>query len=150
MNEPVERKTSLLVIEDEVQIRRLLRACLERNGYEVVEAPTGEAGIDAALQHQPEIILLDLGLPDVDGLAVLRRLREWSHAPVLIVSVRGQEQDKITALDSGANDYITKPFSTGELLARLRVVRRYSRPHLTPRSLRPATCASIYPPEPSK
>lgn len=127
VKEAVE-KTVLLVIEDDVQIRRLLRVCLERNGYRVKEADTGEAGIDAAVEHQPEIILLDLGLPDIDGLAVLKRLREWSQVPVIILSVRGREKDKIGALDSGANDYITKPFSTGELLARLRVVQRYALP----------------------
>lgn len=131
MNETVEQKV-LLVIEDEVQIRRLLRVCLERNGYQVVEAATGEAGIDAAIQHQPGIILLDLGLPDTDGIAVLKRLREWSQVPILILSVRGREDDKIGALDSGANDYITKPFSTGELLARLRVVQRYALPRADP------------------
>jgi two-component system KDP operon response regulator KdpE len=116
------------VIEDEAQIRRLLRVCLERNDYQVVEASTGEAGIDAAIQHQPDLIMLDLGLPDLDGLSVLKRVREWSKVPILILSVRGREEDKINALDSGANDYITKPFSTGELLARLRVVRRYGLP----------------------
>jgi len=128
----VDKKPVLLVIEDEVQIRRLLRACLERNNYQVVEAATGEAGIDAAIQHQPDLIVLDLGLPDIDGLAVLKRVREWSQVPILILSVRGREEDKINALDSGANDYITKPFSTGELLARLRVVRRYALPRADP------------------
>ena len=131
MKEVVEKKV-LLVIEDEVQIRRLLRVCLERNGYQVEEADTGEAGIDAAMEHQPDIILLDLGLPDIDGLAVLKRLREWSKVPVIILSVRGRERDKIVALDTGANDYITKPFGTGELLARLRVVQRYSLPRADP------------------
>jgi two-component system KDP operon response regulator KdpE len=131
MNETVEKKV-LLVIEDEVQIRRLLRVCLERNGYQVAEAATGEGGIDAAIQLQPQIILLDLGLPDIDGLLVLKRLREWSQVPILILSVRGREDDKIGALDSGANDYITKPFSTGELLARLRVVQRYALPRANP------------------
>jgi two-component system KDP operon response regulator KdpE len=132
MNDPAAKRTRLLVIEDEIQIRRLLRVCLERNGYEVLEAPAGESGIDATIQHQPEIILLDLGLPDVDGLTVLKRLREWSQVPILILSVRGREDDKISALDSGANDYITKPFSAGELLARLRVVQRYALPRADP------------------
>jgi two-component system KDP operon response regulator KdpE len=113
-----------LVIDDEIQIRRLLRACLERNGYEVVDAGTGDAGIGEALRCLPDIVILDLGLPDMDGVEVLGRLREWSNAPVLVLSVRGHEEDKIRALDRGANDYITKPFSTGELLARLRVARR--------------------------
>jgi len=120
-----KKPATLLVIDDEVQIRRLLRICLERNHYQVFEAATGETGMDAAIQHQPEIILLDLGLPDIDGLLVLKRLREWTQVPILILSVRGREDDKISALDSGANDYITKPFSTGELLARLRVVQRF-------------------------
>jgi len=133
----VDKKPVLLVIEDEVQIRRLLRACLERNDYQVVEAATGEAGIDAAIQHQPDLIVLDLGLPDLDGLAVLKRVREWSQVPILILSVRGREEDKINALDSGANDYITKPFSTGELLARLRVVRRYALPRADPETFTP-------------
>ena len=131
MSDAVEKRV-LLVIEDEVQIRRLLRLCLERNGYRVAEAATGEGGIDAAIQHQPEVILLDLGLPDIDGLAVLKRLREWTQVPILILSVRGREDDKIEALDSGANDYIAKPFSTGELLARLRVVQRYALPRANP------------------
>jgi two-component system KDP operon response regulator KdpE len=115
----------VLVVEDEAQIRRLLRVCLERNGYTVVEAPTGEAGIDEAIKHQPDLVLLDLRLPDMDGVTVLRRIREWSQVPIIVVSVRDREDDKIQALDSGANDYITKPFGTGELLARLRVVQRY-------------------------
>jgi two-component system KDP operon response regulator KdpE len=131
MSEPPEKQV-LLVIEDEAQIRRLLHLCLERNGYEVVEAPSGETGIDTAIRYQPSIILLDLGLPDIDGIAVLRRIREWSQVPILILSVRGREDDKINALDSGANDYITKPFSTGELLARLRVIQRYSLPRANP------------------
>jgi two-component system, OmpR family, KDP operon response regulator KdpE len=119
-------ETKALIIEDEIQIRRLLRVCLERNGYTVVEAATGEEGIDRAIQHQPSLVLLDLGLPDVDGMVVLQRLREWSQVPVVVVSVRGREDDKIRALDNGANDYLTKPFGTGELLARLRVVQRYA------------------------
>jgi two-component system KDP operon response regulator KdpE len=115
---------TVLVIDDEIQMRRLLRACLERNGYDVVEAATGDAGLSEALSRQPSVILLDLGLPDMDGQVVLKRLREWSQVPLLVVSVRGHEEDKITALDNGANDYITKPFSTGELLARLRAAQR--------------------------
>lgn len=127
------RETALvLVIDDEPQIRRLLRVCLEMSDYEVVEAATGEEGVAQAVRCQPDIVLLDLGLPDVDGNAVLKRLREWSQAPVMVVSVRRQEADKIAALDNGANDYITKPFSTGELLARLRVIRRYMQPQSKP------------------
>jgi two-component system KDP operon response regulator KdpE len=114
----------ILVIEDEVQIRRLLRGCLERNGFQVVEAPTGEAGLAGAIAHQPRAILLDLRLPDMDGLDVLKRLREWSQAPVIVISVRNREADKIAALNGGANDYLTKPFGTGELLARIQVALR--------------------------
>src|SRR5215469_18713482 len=126
MSEPTTKPLIVLIVDDETQIRRLLRVCLERNGYQVVEAASGEEGIDQAIRHQPDLVLLDLGLPDIDGVTVLKRIREWSQVPVLIVSVRGREDDKIKALDSGANDYITKPFSTGELLARLRVVQRYT------------------------
>jgi two-component system KDP operon response regulator KdpE len=118
------KQPKVLIVDDEIQIRRLLRACLERNGYSVVEAATGDMGIGEALRCLPEVVILDLGLPDMDGVAVLERLREWSDIPVLVLSVRGHEEDKIRALDHGANDYITKPFSTGELLARLRVARR--------------------------
>jgi two-component system, OmpR family, KDP operon response regulator KdpE len=128
MINPDPKKTTILVIDDEVQIRRLLRVCLEMNGYDVVEAATGAAGIQEAVRCQPDIVLLDLGLPDIDGLTVLKRLREWSQAPVLVVSVRHREDDKIAALDNGANDYITKPFGTGELLARLRVLQRSTQP----------------------
>jgi two-component system, OmpR family, KDP operon response regulator KdpE len=128
MTQPDPKKTTVLVIDDEVQIRRLLRVCLEMNGYDVVEAATGQSGIEEAVRCQPDIVLLDLGLPDIDGLNVLKRLREWSQAPVLVVSVRHREDDKITALDNGANDYITKPFGTGELLARLRVLQRSAQP----------------------
>ena len=119
------KKPLVLVIEDEIQIRRLLRVCLERNDYEVVEATTGDEGIGEAVRRHPDAVLLDLGLPDMDGLAVLKRLREWSQVPVLVISVRGHEEDKISALDNGADDYVTKPFSTGEVLARLRVARRH-------------------------
>ena len=125
MSEIAAKSKVVLVVEDEAQIRRLLRVCLERNGYTVVEAPTGENGIDEAIKHQPDLVLLDLRLPDMDGVTVLRRIREWSQVPIIVVSVRDREDDKIQALDSGANDYITKPFGTGELLARLRVVQRY-------------------------
>jgi two-component system KDP operon response regulator KdpE len=131
MNMPDAKKTIVLVIDDEVQIRRLLRVCLEMNGYDVVEAATGQSGIEEAARCQPDLVLLDMGLPDMDGLTVLKRLREWSQAPILIVSVRRNEDDKISALDNGANDYITKPFSTGELLARLRVLQRVAHPRPT-------------------
>jgi len=128
MSKPDSKKTIVLVIDDEVQIRRLLRLCLEMNGYDVVEAATGQLGIEEAVRRQPDLVLLDMGLPDIDGLAVLKRLREWSQVPILVVSVRRLEDDKIAALDNGANDYLTKPFSTGELLARLRVLQRTAHP----------------------
>lgn len=126
-----EKKAAVLVIDDEVQIRRLLRAGLERNGYSVIEASTGEQGLGEAARCQPEIVILDLGLPDIDGLVVLKRLREWSKIPVLILSVRDHEDEKINALDLGADDYVTKPFSTGEVLARLRVAQRHVQPTAT-------------------
>jgi two-component system KDP operon response regulator KdpE len=124
MSDPAYQLPSVLVIEDEVQIRRLLRGFLERSGFEVYEAPTGEAGLSAAISQQPQAILLDLRLPDMDGLEVLKRLREWSQAPVIVISVRHREADKIAALNGGANDYLTKPFGTGELLARIQVALR--------------------------
>ena len=120
--------TVALVIDDEPQIRRLLRVTLEANGYTVLDAATGQDGIVQAAQGRPEIILLDLGLPDLDGVTVLQRIREWSRVPVIILSVRDREHDKIAALDAGADDYVTKPFSSGELLARLRTTLRRSLP----------------------
>jgi len=120
--------TVALVIDDEPQIRRLLRVTLEANGYEVFDAATGQAGIVQAAQCRPAIVLLDLGLPDLDGLEVLKRIREWSRVPVIILSVRDREHDKIAALDAGADDFVTKPFGSGELLARLRTTLRRSQP----------------------
>jgi len=117
-----------LVIDDEPQMRRLLRVTLEANGYRVFDAATGNDGIIQAAQCRPEVILLDLGLPDMDGLTVLKRLREWSRVPVIVLTVREREEDKIAALDNGADDYVTKPFNSGELLARLRVALRRARP----------------------
>ena len=128
MIDSTAKKATVLLIEDEVQIRRLLRVFLERHDYQVFEAPTGEDGIGEAARCNPDAILLDLGLPDMDGTVVLKRLREWSRAPILVVSVRGHEDDKINALNNGADDYITKPFSTGEVLARLRVAQRHVQP----------------------
>ena len=113
-----------LIIDDEVQIRRLLRMALESRGYVVREAEAGQLGLQEAVFHKPDVILLDLGLPDMDGVAVLRRLREWSDVPVLILSVRDQESVKIAAFDAGADDYVTKPFSTAELVARLSAIQR--------------------------
>ena len=124
MSETSDRPIVALVIDDEVQIRRLLRLTLEAHGYRVFEAATGQEGLLEAAQCRPEVVLLDLGLPDLDGVAVLQRLREWSQVPVVVLSVRDREADKISALDHGADDFVTKPFSTGELLARLRVARR--------------------------
>jgi two-component system KDP operon response regulator KdpE len=126
MSTPV--KSTALVIDDELQMRRLLRVCLEANGYRVSEAATGQEGIVEAAQHPPDVVLLDLGLPDMEGVAVLKRLREWSQVPVVVLSVRDREEDKIAALDNGADDYVTKPFSSGELLARLRVAQRHAAP----------------------
>ena len=125
--ETTPRKPKVLVIDDEPQMRRLLRVTLEANGFRVEDAATGQDGIVLAAQHQPDAILLDLGLPDVGGLAVLKRLREWTRTPILILTVQDAETDKVAALDSGADDYVTKPFSTGELLARLRVALRHAR-----------------------
>ena len=115
-----------LIIDDEPQIRRLLRVTLEANGYRVFDASTGDEGVVQAAQRRPDVVLLDLGLPDLDGITVLKRLREWSQVPIIILSVRDREDDKIAALDAGANDYVTKPFSAGELLARLRAVLRHT------------------------
>jgi two-component system KDP operon response regulator KdpE len=121
-------KPVALVIDDEVQIRRLLRVVLEGENYQVHEAETGQQGLMEIASRRPDVILLDLGLPDSDGLEVLKRLREWSEAPVLVLSVRDDEAGKVAALDAGAEDYVTKPFSTPELLARLRAAQRKTRP----------------------
>jgi two-component system KDP operon response regulator KdpE len=119
----------VLVIDDEVQIRRLLRVTLEGAGYRVREAEGGEMGLVEAATKRPDAIVLDLGLPDLPGIQVLKRVREWSRLPVLILSVRGQEADKIEALDAGADDYLSKPFGGGELLARLRAMLRRVQTH---------------------
>ncbi len=113
-----------LIIDDEIQIRRLLRLALESRDYVVREAETGRLGLQEAAFHRPDVVLLDLGLPDMDGLEVLKNLREWSAVPVLILSVRDQEDVKVAALENGADDYVTKPFSTAELVARLAVIQR--------------------------
>jgi len=117
-----------LIIDDEPQMRRLLRVTLEANGYRVLDAATGNDGIVEAAQRRPDVVLLDLGLPDLDGVTVLKRLREWSHVPVIVLTVRDREEDKIAALDNGADDYVIKPFNSGELLARLRVALRHAQP----------------------
>jgi two-component system, OmpR family, KDP operon response regulator KdpE len=115
----------VLVVDDELAIRRFLRASLSAQGYQMFEAPSAREGLDAAATVRPDLIILDLGLPDLDGVEVTRRLREWSKVPVLILSVRGRDEEKIAALDAGADDYLTKPFSIGELLARMRVAMRH-------------------------
>ncbi len=117
---------TILIIDDEVQIRRLLEITLSADGYKIAEASTGKEGLVLAATMHPILILLDLGLPDADGLDILKRLREWYQKPILILSVRNSEDDIIRALDNGANDYLTKPFHTGELLARIRVAIRQS------------------------
>ena len=118
-----------LIIDDEIQIRRLLRMALESKGYTVRDAETGQLGLQDAVFHKPDVILLDLGLPDMDGVEVLKRLREWSSVPVLILSVRDQEAVKLAAFDAGADDYVAKHFSTAELMARLAAIQRRQGAH---------------------
>jgi two-component system KDP operon response regulator KdpE len=120
----METGQRVLVVDDETSIRRYLRAALTAQGLTVYEAADGQEALNAVLAHRPDLIILDLGLPDIDGIKVTRRLREWSQTPIIILSVREAEQDKIAALDAGADDYLTKPFGTGELMARMRVVMR--------------------------
>ena len=127
-----DSRPEVLVVDDEVQIRRSLRLTLESGGFRVAEAETANLGLSSAAAKPPDGVVLDLGLPDLDGLALLRRLREWSKVPVLVLTVRDSEDDKIAALDAGADDYLTKPFSSRELLARLRAVLRRVQP--TPES----------------
>jgi len=116
----------ILIIDDEQPIRRFLRAALTAEGYRVAEAATGEEGIRLAVQQPPDLVILDLGLPGIDGQEVLRQLREWLSAPVIVLSARDQEQQKVAALDAGADDYVTKPFGIGELLARMRTALRHA------------------------
>ncbi|MBC8050488.1 MAG: response regulator [Chitinophagales bacterium] len=117
-------QTLILVVDDEPQIRKFLRISLNAHGYGVTEAGRGEDGIRKCALETPALVVLDLGLPDLDGLQVVRRIREWSEVPIIVLSVRATEQDKISALDHGANDYVTKPFGVGELLARVRAALR--------------------------
>jgi two-component system KDP operon response regulator KdpE len=119
-------EATVLVIEDDAQILRFLRASLPGRGYRLLEATTGKEGLNQAASHPPDLVILDLGLPDMDGLDVVRRLREWSRVPILILSARGKERDKVLALDAGADDYVTKPFGVGELTARMRVALRHA------------------------
>lgn len=128
--------TTLLIIDDEVQIRRLLRVTLEAEHYRVREAETGRLGLNEIALAAPDGVVLDLGLPDMDGTEVIRRLREWSKLPVLVLSVRSGEEDKIAALDAGADDYLTKPFSGRELLARVRAVMRRTQATTEPAVIR--------------
>ena len=121
MPEPV-----VVLIEDEPEIRRFLRATLTGQGYRLFEATTGADGLVEIASRQPEVVIVDLGLPDIDGLEVIRRLRTWSRVPVIVLSARGQERDKVTALDAGADDYVSKPFGPSELLARIRVALRHT------------------------
>jgi len=121
-----DAKELILLIEDEPQMRRFLRITLQTQGYRLTEAETGSDGLVQATSRNPDVVLLDLGLPDMDGLEVTGRLREWTSTPIIVISAREQEQDKVKALDAGADDYLTKPFSAGELLARIRVALRHA------------------------
>lgn len=123
-----DSKAAILVIEDEAHIRSFLRISLETHGYKVLEARTGEDGLFLAGENQPQLAIVDLGLPGMDGQEVIERLREWSEMPILVLSVRGDEQEKVRALDSGANDYVTKPAAISELMARVRVLLRRREP----------------------
>jgi len=125
MTEPAPDPPLVLVIEDEPRMLRFLRPALEGHGYRVIESATGKDGLTQASTRAPDLVLLDLGLPDLDGLEVTRRIREWSQTPIVVISARGREDDKVAALDAGADDYVTKPFGVLELLARLRVALRH-------------------------
>ena len=128
-----ESKVRVLVVDDERPIRRFLRTSLEVHGYDIFEAADGLDALAAVVNHRPDLVILDLGLPELDGVEVTRRLREWTQIPIIVLSVRDQEADKIAALDAGADDYLTKPFGIGELLARMRVaLRRASTPGVEP------------------
>jgi len=114
----------ILIVDDEPQIRRFLRASLQAHDYAVLEAEDGKSAVRECTLHKPEMVILDLGLPDMDGMAVISEIRQWSQVPIIVLSIRSDDADKIGALDRGANDYVTKPFSMGELLARMRVALR--------------------------
>ena len=129
MSTPAE---TLLIVEDEAQIRKFVRISLEAQGYQVLEARLGEEGLATCVTSTPHLVILDLGLPDLDGMDFIRRLRAWSTIPVLVLSVRASETEKIQALDAGANDYVTKPFGIGELMARIRVLLRKEERRATP------------------
>jgi two-component system KDP operon response regulator KdpE len=119
-------EAAIVLIEDEPQIRRFLRATLTGQGYRLFEATTGADGLAEVSSRQPDVAIVDLGLPDMDGLEVIRRLREWTAVPIIVLSARGQERDKVATLDAGADDYVSKPFGAGELLARIRVALRHA------------------------
>jgi two-component system KDP operon response regulator KdpE len=121
-----EAKAQVLLVEDEAPMRRFIRLALAAHGYRIIEAETGRDGLQQAAAHMPDIVLLDLGLPDMDGLDFTRSLREWSLIPILVLSARGHESQKVEALDAGADDYLTKPFGSEELLARIRVGLRHA------------------------
>jgi two-component system KDP operon response regulator KdpE len=121
-----ESSPLILVVEDDSQMRRFLRVSITNNGYRLVEAETARDGLAQAAARAPDLVLLDLGLPDEDGHSVVQRLREWAEMPIIVISARGQEEDKIKALDGGADDYLTKPFGVGELLARIRVALKHA------------------------
>lgn len=124
----MRKKTKILVVDDEVSVSRFVRHSLESNGFTVVEAANGKDGLQRLLEDRPDLMVLDFGLPDISGIEVLKKLREWSKVPVIFLTVRDSDSDKIAALDGGADDYLTKPFSMPELLARIRVALRHSLP----------------------
>jgi len=128
MNDEIPVGAQVLIVDDELQIRRFLRISLEANGYHIHETTNGHDAILKTAQLRPDLIILDMGLPDMDGLEVLRRLREWTLTPVIILSVRDSDRDKVAALDAGADDYLTKPFSLEELMARIRMAQRHAQP----------------------
>jgi two-component system, OmpR family, KDP operon response regulator KdpE len=121
-----DSRPQVLVVEDEPQMRRFIRATLTSHGYRLIEATTSAEALMLASTHNPELVLLDLGLPDGDGIDITRRIREWSRMPIIVISARGREDDKVAALDAGADDYLTKPFGVNELLARMRVALRHA------------------------
>ena len=121
-----EPSATILVVEDEAQMRKFVHLALEAQGYRVVEVETGKDALQQAAAYTPDLVLLDLGLPDMDGLEVTRRLREWSAMPIIVISARGREHEKVEALDAGADDYLTKPFGNAELMARIRVALRHA------------------------
>jgi two-component system KDP operon response regulator KdpE len=121
-----EHRPLVLVVEDEPQMRRFIRATLTSHGYRLLEAGTAAEALTLATTHNPELVLLDLGLPDGDGIEITQRIREWSTMPIIVISARGREDDKVTTLDAGADDYLTKPFGVNELLARMRVALRHA------------------------